>query len=170
MERQIVLNQIMTPDGTGLMSVHRHDYKDHHDRNGKYYAIDGGQDYLKRISKDRDYTELTIYSDDPFIIVRECLHWGVLKWSSDGQYHAWSLLKDLDSNHIRNIIVTQKHISRMYMNFFIKELIYRGEFKTIEKDCIYEDCYYYDYECKFNCRYIHRRNFYKDVNKCRSVI
>ena len=129
MERQIVLNQIITPDGTGLMSMYRHDFKMHLDDNGNYYAVDGGQYYLRRVGAN-DYTELTIYSDDPFIIIRECLYWGISKWSSDEQYHSWEVLKNLSTEHIKNIIITQKQISRMYMSFFIQELKWRREFRS----------------------------------------
>ena len=48
MARQIVLNSIMTPDGTVLISHHRHDYVTHLDKNGELYLVDGGTDYLKR--------------------------------------------------------------------------------------------------------------------------
>jgi len=46
-ERKIVLNRIKTPDGTILTSYHRHNYVSHID-NGELYAVDGGNDYLRR--------------------------------------------------------------------------------------------------------------------------
>ena len=59
-EPRIVLNAIETPDGTVLVSRHRHDYREHTDANGSTYAVDGGSDYLKR-SGPRNYAELSIY-------------------------------------------------------------------------------------------------------------
>lgn len=56
---KIILNAIETPDGTVLISAHRHDYRSHTDANGTTYVVDGGTDYLKRGGKD-DYTELSI--------------------------------------------------------------------------------------------------------------
>ena len=109
MEKQIILNQICTPDGTGLMSLHRYDYKEHLDKNGFYYAVDGGNWYLKRNMGNWDYTELTIYSDAPFIIIRECMHWGTYGKSGKEELK-WILLKDMESEHIKNIIVTEKQI------------------------------------------------------------
>ena len=95
MEKEIIVNQIMTPDGTVIKSLHRHDYVTHLDKNGNVYSVDGGTDYLRRsvhqtpnigfrkiikfllsiVSIElRDplaYTELTIWSDSPFEIIRE---------------------------------------------------------------------------------------------------
>ena len=59
MDARIIINAIETPDGTVLISAHRHDYRDHTDANGSYYAVDGGHDYLKR-SSPGDHTELSI--------------------------------------------------------------------------------------------------------------
>lgn len=63
MSARIILNAIETPDGTVLISSHRHDYRDHTDANGSYYAVDGGRDYLRRTGPD-DYTELSIIATD----------------------------------------------------------------------------------------------------------
>lgn len=94
-EREIILNQIRTPDGTILKSMHRHDYVTYVDKNGHEYMVDGGSDYLRRNvvetkktpwlalkifllkifgKKWHDpllYTELTVYSDAPFDVIRE---------------------------------------------------------------------------------------------------
>jgi hypothetical protein len=94
-EKRIIVNQIKTPDGTILRSMHRHDYVTHKDANGLEYMVDGGMDYLRRtvhqskltISlrikkfflkvlgktwKDPlEYTELSIYDDAPFEVIRE---------------------------------------------------------------------------------------------------
>lgn len=76
-ERTIVLNQIRTPDGTILMSLHRHDYQTHVDNNGLTYMADGGTAYLRRnIHHDAPFTELTVYSDSPFEIIRESFYRG----------------------------------------------------------------------------------------------
>lgn len=76
-ERKIILNQIKTPDGTILKSIHRHDYVTHTDANGLEYMVDGGSEYLRRnINEDAPYEELTIYSDAPFEEIREAFHRG----------------------------------------------------------------------------------------------
>lgn len=99
-ERKIILNQIRTPDGTILRSMHRHDYVTYVDKNGHEYMVDGGSEYLRRsvvetkknlllkikifllklIGKEwKDplhYTELSVYSDDPFEVIRENFYRG----------------------------------------------------------------------------------------------
>ena len=76
-ELKIILNQIRTPDGTILKSMHRHDYVTYRDKNGLMYMVDGGSDYLRRITHDdAPYEELTIYSDAPFEVIRENFHRG----------------------------------------------------------------------------------------------
>lgn len=47
MDKQLIYNAIQTPDGTVLVSYHRHDYKTHLDANGLTYSIDGGTDYIR---------------------------------------------------------------------------------------------------------------------------
>lgn len=99
-EKTIILNQIMTPDGTVLKSMHRHDFVEYKDTNGHYYMVDGGCEYLRRTVnrteltfflkikiallklvgktwKDPlEYIELSIYEDAPFEVIRENFHRG----------------------------------------------------------------------------------------------
>ena len=76
-DNRIILNQIKTPDGTILKSMHRHDYVTHTDKNGLDYMVDGGSEYLRRnINEDAPHEELTIYSDAPFEVIRENFHRG----------------------------------------------------------------------------------------------
>lgn len=67
--RKIVYNGMLTPDGTLLESLHRHDYVSHLDANGKLYVLDGGTDYI-RCSQNGDEQFITIYDDYPFETVR----------------------------------------------------------------------------------------------------
>ena len=60
---KIILNSIRTPDGTILVSTHRHDYVSYKDANGALYVIDGGNDYLKR-NISGPYEELSLYAND----------------------------------------------------------------------------------------------------------
>ena len=71
-EKKIIVNQIRTPDGTILKSLHQHDYVVYTDKNGKDYMVDGGSEYLRRnLHEDAPYEELTIYDDAPFEVIRE---------------------------------------------------------------------------------------------------
>lgn len=67
--KKLIRNAIKTPDGTVLESTHTHDFKSHIDKNGNYYAIDGGLSYLKRIATREDYEELSKWDEDENIIV-----------------------------------------------------------------------------------------------------
>lgn len=72
MEKQILVNQIRTPDGTVLVSRHRHDYVTYTDKNGKEYMVDGGNDYLRRnVHTDAPHEEISVYSDEDFEKIRE---------------------------------------------------------------------------------------------------
>jgi len=74
---QIVLNAIKTPDGTIIMSHHRHDYVTYTDANGLDYMVDGGHDYLRRnLHEGAPYIELSVTDSAPFEQIRESLHWG----------------------------------------------------------------------------------------------
>ena len=76
-DKRIILNQIKTPDGTILKSMHRHDYVTHTDANGLEYMVDGGSEYLRRtVHESAPYEELTIYEDSPYEVIRENFHRG----------------------------------------------------------------------------------------------
>lgn len=101
--QQIIYNAIRTPDGTVLESRHRHDFKQYVDKNLQYYAVDGGQDYLKRAYDTFDYVELSLYDTDPIEKIREHFTWGTRGPKCD-QPVKYVKLKDLDTLHIQNII------------------------------------------------------------------
>ena len=70
--KRIIVNQIRTPDGTILKSMHRHDYVTYTDKNGLEYMVDGGTDYLRRnVHESAPHEEITIYEDAPFEVIRE---------------------------------------------------------------------------------------------------
>jgi hypothetical protein len=72
MNRQLVYNAIQTPDGTILVSRHRHDYVYHTDENGFEYMVDGGNDYQRTISNPTaPHTDVSLYLDDDFSLIRE---------------------------------------------------------------------------------------------------
>lgn len=118
-ERRLVLNRIKTPDGTILTSYHQHDYQSHIDRVVGEMAIDGGLSYLGRMGE--EYTELSVWDDAPFEIVRESFHWGVLV---EGRKHEFRLLKDLKTDHIQNIL-SGDHGSVWAQELMKKELQWR---------------------------------------------
>ncbi len=62
----IVKNSIKTPDGTEIISKHRHDMICHVDSTtGKEYCVDGGYDYLRRVGpSDFEDTSITIKEEE----------------------------------------------------------------------------------------------------------
>lgn len=70
-EKQLIYNAIRTPDGTMLVSYHRHDYKTHLDDNGETYVIDGGLDYIRTSVNKIPAEDLSLYDDEPFEVIRE---------------------------------------------------------------------------------------------------
>ncbi len=119
----IVYNAIKTPDGTVLVSKHRHDYVAYTDKNGQYYAVDGGSAYLKRMFDKRDYEELSMYSDDDHATVRGKFSWGTFGKNGDEPKH-WILLKDMTVEHIKAILDTQS-LQHSTKDLFLAELQYR---------------------------------------------
>jgi hypothetical protein len=125
MTPQIVANRIMTPDGTILQSFHRHDYKTYIDRNGLEYMVDGGLDYLRRnYNETNPYSEMSVYADDDFKLIREAFHWGTR--GKDGKSElVRKPLSSLTDDHISTIIETQDHVPHYIKDLFERELQWR---------------------------------------------
>ena len=122
--KNILRNSIITPDGTELISTHRHDFVKYEDANGTSYVVDGGNDYLKRLFDNQDYKETSVYFEDDHEIVRGIFKWGT--YGKDGTSPFKRIkLKDLETDHIKNILSTQSspnHIEEM----FLTELEFRS--------------------------------------------
>jgi len=130
MNRQIVLNRIRTPDGTILISYHRHDYKTHLDKNGLEYMVDGGTEYLRRnIHENNGYEELSLYLDDPFEILRENVCRGGR--GKDGkQPLTWVPLNQMSDEWVKACIDYNKTLgldNSTSSQLYRKELAYRIE-------------------------------------------
>jgi hypothetical protein len=124
-DRHIVLNRIITPDGTVLESEHVHDYKTYIDTNGLEYMVDGGREYLRRNEYDDDpYTEATVYTDSPFEELREVVTWGTYGKSGKEPMRR-RRLSELSDDHIKAILETQRHIKVWLCRVFEEELTYR---------------------------------------------
>ena len=75
-DRTLLVSRIKTPDGTILISKHRHDYVCHTDKNGEYYFLDGGTDYIRTSVNEVEAEPLHLLSDSPFEEIRKNLYWG----------------------------------------------------------------------------------------------
>lgn len=119
-----------TPDGTVLISEHRHDYVTHKDANGKVYMLDGGTDYIKT-SGYSDVVWLCVYSSDSIEKIRGVI--GRSGYGKDGTGpFISSLLKDMSDEWVKNSIIftDQEHLKDIYN----RELRYRKENNIIILD------------------------------------
>lgn len=160
--RKIILNRIKTPDGTILTSYHRYDYVTYTDKNGREYVVDGGNDYLSRnvnstklgwlkrliisilgwfgyvYTDPLEYTELSVYSDAPFEVIRESLHRGG-RGKDNRQPLTWVALKDMNDEWLEAAFVynLERDMGESYANkMYLAEQDYRklNNIKVDEKE------------------------------------
>ena len=126
--RKLILNRIRTPDGTILTSRNVHDYKCYKDKNGDTYTNDGGVEYLRRSVNVIPWEDLSLYSDDPFEILRENITWGTYGKNGDEELH-YKPISKMSSNHI-NSILSKIKLADYLKELFEKEMAYRNECET----------------------------------------
>lgn len=121
-------NKIQTPDGTVIESTHIHDYKTHEDEvSGEVYMTDGLGPYVRRTVNIVPYVDLSVTTESSHEEIREVFTWGT--YGKDGKQPRTEVkLKDMQTEHIEAILLTQKHIFGTYVeDLFINELEYRKE-------------------------------------------
>lgn len=121
-------NKIQTPDGTVLESTHIHDYKTHKDEvSGEVYMTDGLGAYVRRTVNIVPYVDLSVTTESSHEEIREVFTWGT--YGKDGNQPRTEVkLKDMQTEHIEAILLTQKHIFGTYVeDLFINELEYRKQ-------------------------------------------
>jgi len=123
----ILKNAIITPDGTELISEHRHDFKMHKDSiTDKEYGVDGGSEYQRLIGDIKDCQVIYITSADcTFVEARELITWGTYGKDGNSPYKRVSL-SQMTTGHIKAILETQKQISEELRKYFNIELEYRA--------------------------------------------
>jgi len=136
-DRRIILNQIQTPDGTIIKSVHRHDYVTHEDKNGNTYMVDGGTEYLRRnLVDEAPYTELTIYDDAPYHVIRQLYCRGGRGKNGD-QPLTWVPLEKMSDAWLVNVIEynEDRGMGKVFSTqMYRKELEYRKTNKITVAD------------------------------------
>ena len=95
-------------------------------KTGKLYGIDGGLDYRRR-SGPEDYEDISIIWEPnmPHDTLRDYLKWASYGKNGKGPVR-YILLKDLDTDHINNILDTQRDLDAFYAKAFFAELDFRG--------------------------------------------
>ena len=121
----ILVNAIITPDGTRLTSTHNHDYQSYIDANGETYMVDGGTTYIRRSVNEIPATDASVTTDDPHEVIRDTFTWG--SYGKDGAGPKTRItLANLESEHIAAIVDTQK-LSPEVRAVFATELAFRNQ-------------------------------------------
>jgi len=123
---KLIHSSIMTPDGTILVSKHRHDYVTHMDENGLKYMLDGGIDYQRiNVHPEHYHKDMSLYDDQPHEVQRWVLRWGT--YGKDGdQPLTHKPIAEMDLTHIEAVLDTQR-MSDVYRACMVKELEYRND-------------------------------------------
>lgn len=117
----IEIAKLITPDGTELVSRHRHHFCCHVDSvTGNHYFIDGGSDYVRR-SDNGDEKMLYLSLDkDGFNVIRE----NFARYNSLNKEYV--LLKDMSDEWLQNTI--DYLIDRKAdISLYLQEKLYRNE-------------------------------------------
>jgi hypothetical protein len=116
----ILRNAIICPDGTEIVSRHRHDFVCHDG-----YCVDGGNDYLRRLFPEHNnYKENSLTTEDGFERIRNEFEWGT-RGVDGNEPLRYVKLKDVDDAHIQAILDTQS-LRKEIKDIFIKEIEWRG--------------------------------------------
>lgn len=138
----ILINGIKTPDGTRLFSEHTHDYKTHFDEvTNKMYGVDGGHEYIRYIGDviadctilTLEVTEETKFTKKMWNKIRNNFKWGTYGKDGTSKYKL-KKLKDMSNAHIKAILETQKHITKVTRTIFEVELHNREKENILIED------------------------------------
>jgi hypothetical protein len=127
-EKFLILNRWRTPDGTILTSIYRHEYVEHTDKNGEYYFVDGGTDYIRMSVNNEKMTDMCVYSDSPFDEIRRIMVRGTF---SEDNKPIFIPLCNMSNPHLENCIIYYSNLfdengcKNKYMQFYLLELISR---------------------------------------------
>lgn len=131
---KIICNQMITPDGTVLISHHRHDFVQHVDTlTGETYMNDGGTDYLRRSQNEVPAEDFTIWSTDSFERKRLYARWGTRGKNGD-QPLRWIPVASMTNEHLLAVIQTQTHARKDYIDLMKEEYLYRLANGIVLKD------------------------------------
>lgn len=124
---RLVKQAIQTPDGTILVSRHRHDYVTHTDTvTNEIYMVDGGIDYRRGILNKVVAKDLSVCLEDGIEAVREAVEWGTRGKNGD-QPLRHIKLSEMTNDHIEACLETQFRMHPHFREAFEMELEYRSQ-------------------------------------------
>lgn len=131
---RVLFRSLTTPDGTELISRHRHDFVSHTDKtNGKYYMLDGGLDYC-RFSATENAVWTQITDEDPFELVRQHFTRGSRGVNMDKELKYIKLAEMTDSHLDATIEYCEDHRADAYLDIYLAEREYRIKHKIAIPD------------------------------------
>lgn len=123
---RLAYNAIRTPDGTLLVSHHRHDMQIYTDNNGETYSVDGGLAYLKRACSNNDYEDCSVYMYEGHEIVREYMEWGTFGKEGKDPFR-YVKVKDMSHGHLFAVLENVPGIVPQIKETIEKEIQYRAK-------------------------------------------
>lgn len=131
--KELIANWIMAPDGTAIPSFYSHDYRSHTsidtvDTLGNIVSSractnDGGSSLI--VNRSGQYTDMSVYSDDPFEVIRRFVCRGGRGVDGDKPL-TWVPLFKINNNWLKAIIDYVDEDNK-YLKYYKKELEYRKE-------------------------------------------
>jgi hypothetical protein len=122
-DRKCIYRSLTTPDGTILVSHHRHDYVTHVDANGETYMLDGGPDNYYRSSINKVKGVMTeVYLDEGHEKIRDFVHRGGRGKNGD-QPLTWVPVSQMNDNWIDATITynDERGMGNGWFNQVLKE-------------------------------------------------
>lgn len=126
MSELLVVNALITPDGTRLQSYSHYDFKEYVDANGKTYMVDGGISYQRRSANGDEVDDSLFLNVDEFAVIRERITWGTYGKNGD-QPLRYVPVSEMSDDHIQAVLSTQKNMHPNLREVLVMELEYRIE-------------------------------------------
>ena len=126
----LLYNAIKCPDGTLLVSRHQHDFQMHRQGDGREYFVDGGLQYQRIGYSDKEYVDLSVYSEEPHEKIREYFEW-VRHFDKDMNklpQPETIKLKDITDDHLMALVEwTNDGYPKEIHKVFVDEVEYRNQ-------------------------------------------
>ena len=129
MNKQLLHNSIQCPDGTILVSKHRHDFQHHIQADGREYFVVGGLYYQRVGHSDDEWIDLSVYVGDEHSKIREVFTW-YRRMTADKELLPSPepiLLKDITNEHLIALVEWTSDGYPDYVHkIFVDEFNWRG--------------------------------------------
>jgi hypothetical protein len=123
---KLVVNALITPDGTRLQSYSRYDFKEYVDANGNTYMVDGGLDYRRRSANGDEVDDSLFLHKDGFEVIRDQVTWGTYGKNGDQPLQRVPV-SEMSNDHIQAVLDTQNTIHPNLREVLLMEHQYRIE-------------------------------------------